>query len=297
MKKSRELKQGEITSMSFTPDELQAFNDILEKKLSVHRREMERVFEQRLQILRRELEQRLYTAQQELLHYVTQTLGEQQRGLQAVLKEKLNAQHVTIAQSVGQEVRLRQQQQQPQLASLVDRALAAQLLAIEELLNQRLAPQSGGDDVLPMSELAPQFEAIEVQTELAWEDLLDIFGKALDERFANLHEFTQVALRNIEHYFAAQLQTIQSQLQDSTLHDRQASVSSGNLANMQEVFQGIERLERIIESMQVAMTANHSLLSNRLYHHQQMPGERAHGTASMSSVQQSHSEGTNERSS
>jgi hypothetical protein len=31
-----------------------------------------------------------------------------------------------------------------------------------------------------------------------------------------------------------------------------------------------------MESMQVAMTANHALLSNRLYHHQQLPLERAH---------------------
>jgi len=28
--------------------------------------------------------------------------------------------------------------------------------------------------------------------------------------------------------------------------------------------------------MQVAMTANHALLSNRLYHHQHLPLERAH---------------------
>ena len=283
--------------MSFTPDELQAFNDILEKKLSAHRREMEHVFEQRLQTLRRELELRLYTAKQELFQNLTQKLGEQQHRLQAILTSKLSAQHATIAQVVGQEVRLRQQQQQPQFASLVDRALAAQLLAIEELLNQRLAPQLGGDDVLPPSEFAPQFETIEVQTELAWEDLMDIFGKALDERFANLHESTQSALRNVEDYIAAQLQNIQSQLQDSVIHDRQASVSSGNLSNMQEVFQSIEQLERIMESMQVAMTANHSLLSNRLYHHQQMPGERAHGTTSTSAVQPSHPEDANENGS
>jgi hypothetical protein len=28
--------------------------------------------------------------------------------------------------------------------------------------------------------------------------------------------------------------------------------------------------------MQVVMTSNHALLSNRLYHHQQLPFERAH---------------------
>ena len=45
---------------------------------------------------------------------------------------------------------------------------------------------------------------------------------------------------------------------------------------MQEVLRGIDHLERIIESMQVAMTSNLALLSNRLYHHQQLPLERAH---------------------
>ena len=45
---------------------------------------------------------------------------------------------------------------------------------------------------------------------------------------------------------------------------------------MEEVFQSIEQLERLIESMQVAMTSNHALLAHRLYHHQQLPLERAH---------------------
>ena len=45
---------------------------------------------------------------------------------------------------------------------------------------------------------------------------------------------------------------------------------------MQDVFTSIERLERIIESMQMAMTSNAALLSNRVYHHQQLPLERAH---------------------
>ena len=46
--------------------------------------------------------------------------------------------------------------------------------------------------------------------------------------------------------------------------------------NFQEMLHGIEHLEQIIESMQVVMTSNHALLSNRLYHHQQLPFERAH---------------------
>ncbi len=64
--------------MSFTADELQSFNDILEKKLAAHRREIERAFDQRLQTLRREIEQRFITAQREIITTLTQKLAEQQ---------------------------------------------------------------------------------------------------------------------------------------------------------------------------------------------------------------------------
>jgi hypothetical protein len=49
-----------------------------------------------------------------------------------------------------------------------------------------------------------------------------------------------------------------------------------NPTSIQEILHGIEHLEQIVESMQVVMTSNHALLSNRLYHHQQLPFERAH---------------------
>src|SRR5438094_8805834 len=83
-------------------------------------------------------------------------------------------------------------------------------------------------------------------------------------------------MRNSEQYLSAQLRALQSRLQDRAVKIREAQAYSGNLASMQEVYQSIEQLERIIESMQVAMTANHALLSNRHYHHQQLPLERAH---------------------
>ena len=51
-------------------------------------------------------------------------------------------------------------------------------------------------------------------------------------------------------------------------------MASVTLSN--EILRGIEQLEHIVESMQVVMTTNHALLSNRLYHHQQLPLERAH---------------------
>lgn len=262
--------------MSFTADELQSFNDILDKKLSVHRLEMERVFDQRIQTLRRELDRRLSILQQEIIQTLTQRQAEQQRGLQNALGQKLNSQQLNISQAVDTEIRQRQQQQLPQIENLIDRALAAQLLAIEELLNQRFSTQILGEPGVQASEHSPHFEAIEVQTELPWEDLIDIFGKALDERFARLNEMNQATMSNWEQYLSAQLRTLQTQIQDRALQIRHTQAYSGNLTSMQEVFQSIEQLERIIESMQVAMTANHALLSNRLYHHQQLPLERAH---------------------
>src|SRR5947209_6969834 len=233
--------------MSFTADELQSFNDILDKKLSVHRLEMERVFDQRLQTLRRELDRRLSIFQQEIIQTLTQRQSEQQRSLQNALNQKLNTQQLNISHAIDNEFRQRQQQQLPQIESLVDRALAAQLLAIEELLNQRFSTQTLEESGVQVPERPPHFEAIEVQTELPWEDLIDIFGKVLDERFALLNESTQSAMRHLEQYFVAQMRSMQTQLQNITSHNRQPQTHSGNITNMQEVFQSIEQLERIIE--------------------------------------------------
>ena len=279
--------------MSFTADELQSFNDILEKKLAAHRREIERAFDQRLQTLRREIEQRFITAQREIITTLTQKLAEQQKGLQATLSQKLNTQQMSITEALGYELKQRQQHQQPQLESLVDRSLAAQLLAIEELLNQRLSLQPFDDTALQIGGHPPPFEAIEVQTDLPWEDLIDIFGKVLDERFAKLNESTQAAMKSWEQYLSGHLHTLQLQLREEILYARQSQAYTGNLTSMQEVFQSIEQLGRIIESMQVAMTANHALLSNRLYHHQQLPLERAHASNHALSTTTPHSDGTN----
>src|SRR5437764_678331 len=149
--------------MSFTADELQSFNDILDRKLAIHRQEMERALDQRLQLLRHEIEQRLLATQQEVLRSLTQKLSELHKSLQTLLSQKFNDQQVSIAQTFSTEMRQRQQQQQPQLEGIVDRALAAQLLAIEELLNQRLAFQPMDDVSLQESEQPQDFEAIEVQ--------------------------------------------------------------------------------------------------------------------------------------
>ncbi len=290
--------------MSFTADELQSFNDILDKKLSAHRRDMERLFDQRLNKFRRELDQRLIAAQQEVIRVQAQKLSEQQSGMATILQQQLVDAQMRISQAVSKEVRQQQIDLAPQMSQaseaeraeqiegIVDRSLAAQLLAIEELLNQRLVYQTSDEVSLSMfsDENGPHFEAIELQTELPWEDLMEVFGKALDDRFAVLSTKTQTAALHLEHTLSSRIAVLQRQLFDELAHLPVHSYE-GALTNVQEVFQSIEQLERIIESMQVAMTANHALLSNRLFHHQQLPLERAHPAHPTHSMHPTHPSG------
>ena len=162
--------------MSFTPDEIQAFNTILEQKLAQHRREMERVFEQRLHNVKRDVDQRLASIQQEMTRTLLQGFGEQNRKLRGMLGELVVSTDEDVVDSVDNN---------------------------------------------------------EVETEIDFDDLSEVIRQVLDERLQVL----------------------------------------GDLRN---VFKSIEQLERIVESMQVSMTTSSSLLSNRLYHHQQLPLERAH---------------------
>ncbi len=257
--------------MSFTEDELQAFSTILEQKLLAHRREMERVFDQRMNEYRRELDQRLGTVQQDILRSSSQKLSEFQSRLDSVLSEKLNTQQTRITQAISHDVEQRQQQ----FEGSIDRMLAAQLLGIEQLLTQQLSLQTIEDTSITTGVRAPaQLEAIEVQTELPWEDLMDVIGKALDGRLSRINEAIQRSLKNLEQYLSVRLHS----LRDEYLHvQRQGQQPfDGSVTTVQEILHAIEHLERIIESMQVAMTANHALLSNRLFHHQQLPLERAH---------------------
>src|SRR5260370_41873827 len=79
----------------------------------------------------------------------------------------------------------------------------------------------------------------------------------------------------MEQYLSVRLHSLRDEFVRSQGHGPQ-SYYNGSATTIQEVLHGIEHLERIIESMQVAMTSNHALLSNRQYHHQQLPLERAH---------------------
>jgi hypothetical protein len=221
--------------------------------------------------LRRDFEQRLLSLQQEIICALAQKLSEQQVG---------------VAQAI--DGKFEREQEQQNADGMVEQPLADRLLAIEQLLHQQLS-----NGALAPVEQAPRFEAIEVQTDLPWDDLLAIFGKALDERLVTLkdslqsmvQETMQAVLKDGEQHLTAHLRALASHSQPS----------AGNLTTMQEVFTSIEQLERIIESMQVAMTNNHALLANRLFHHQQLPLERAHPAQSHHAQPQSQLPSTSDK--
>lgn len=258
--------------MSFTEDELQSFNTILEQRLMAQQREMERVFDQRMIAYRRELDQKFVTVQADALRTMSQKLSDFQIRLDTVLGEKLHVQQTRITQTISSDVEQRQQQ----FEGSIDRMLAAQLLGIEQLLNQHSRLQLPDDKPIAAGDSA-QLEAIEVQTELDWEDLIDVIGKALDDRLSMLNEAIQRSLKNLEQYLSVRLHSLRDEfLRNQASGQSQQALYNGNVTSIQEVLHGIEHLERIIESLQVAMTSNHALLSNRLFHHQQLPLERAH---------------------
>jgi hypothetical protein len=257
--------------MSFTEDELQSFNTILEQRLTAHRKEMERIFEQRIIESRRENDQHFFTMQQEILRNMALKLTEMQGRLESMFGEKLQTQQTRITQAINHDA----EQKNQQIESSLTRLLEAQLPGIEQLLSKQLQEvtlQSLEDTVMTANGVHP-LEAFEVQTELPWEDLSDMIGKALDERLSTLSEAISRSLQNLEQYLSVRIHSLRDEF---VRGQPQASALNGNHTSVQEVLHGIEHLERVVESLQVAMTANHALLSNRLYHHQQLPLERAH---------------------
>lgn len=258
--------------MSFTEDELQAFNSILEQRFAVHRQEMEQALDRRLDHFRQNIDDRFLTFQQQIVALLEQSAASAPSAPSSPgLDERLGEQQTRIAHLFSQEA----EQRTRQIEAMVDRMLAAQLLGIEQILGQHLVnrqPESG------VTDLQPRLETIEVQTELSWEDLVAVMGKALDERLVSLSDSLQQSVKNLEQYLSARLHGLRDELArlQSASHPAYNDSVVNDGTTVQEVLSGIEHLERVMESMQVAMTANHALLSNRLYHHQQLPLERAH---------------------
>ncbi len=260
--------------MSFTEDELQSFNTILEKRLQAHQRAMERVLDQSMIEYRRELDQRLRTMQVDVQKSVSQKLSDFQVSFGTTLSEKLSLQANQLVKAFQHEIEQRQQQ----IEANIDRMLAAQLLGIEQLISHYSSGQDAEETFDSENRSVPeQFDSFEVQTELTWEELVDLIGRVLDDRITVLNDAVQKSLKNLENSISVRLQSLCEELfydQTARKHD----FHEGGAASWQEILRGIEQLEQVMESMQVVMTSNHALLSNRLHHHQQLPFERAHAT-------------------
>lgn len=253
--------------MTFTQDELQAFNAILELRLTAQQREIEQAMEQRLFAIRDEMNRRITTFEQG----VKRELAEQLRAtLPLLLDPKLEDQQDVFARVVQQKIEANQQQQQQQLQATLENSLAAHLLGIEQIVGQRLSSSENETSLALIAEQQPDFNSIELHTEIPWDDLVSAVDKVLDERMSALYNSLLAAFKNTERYLLEQLR---GQRGAELAH---YSPQNDAIGNMRELFSSIEQLERIVESMQVAMTANHALLSNRLYHHLNLPSERAH---------------------
>jgi hypothetical protein len=260
--------------MAFTQDELQSLNTIMEQKLSAQRQELEQAFEKRLQAYKSEWEQYFMRSQHDLMHDISRGMNEQNAKLRDAIQQKLDRQHTHTLQIFTQTAN----QQQQRYEDVVEHSLAAQLLAFEQLLNQRLGPSA--PDLVPSYVSEPQvdFSSIEVQTEIPWEELIELIEHSVDERFTSLKASLLTVLEEHESSLTAQIQSLRDVV-DMRQKGLQFKEEPDSFMDLQDVFNSIAQLEHLIEAMQVAMTANSALLSNRLYHHQHLPLERAHPTS------------------
>ena len=221
--------------MSFTEDELQSFNTILEQRLNAHQRDMERALDLRMNEYRRELDQRLATVHSDVQRGVSQKLSDFQVRLETILSEKLNAQPARIIQTFDRDIEQRQQQ----FEGNIDRMLAAQLPGIEQLINQYSSRHEAGDLAITQGDPA-QLQAIEVQTDLSWEDLMNVIGKALDDRLSVLNDATQRSLKNLEQYLSVRLHSLRDEfLRNKTQGQGHQALYEENPTSIQEILHGI----------------------------------------------------------
>jgi hypothetical protein len=268
--------------MAFTQDELQSLNMIMEQKLSVQRRDLERTFEQQTQMLKRDWEQHVTTVKQDLLHSISQQLNEQHAKTREMLLQRIDLQQSHTIQSLDQKLEMQNQQQSQSYKDILEHALAAQLSEFEQIVNQR-PPASETQNDLSLAYLPDghsEFDAIEIQTEIPWEELAEMVDRALEERLITLKDSFISSLQSIEQEILQQMHALHTTLVQisSTFHAESTppTIKTSELATTQSILQSIGHMEHLMESMQVAITSNTSLISNRLYHHQRLPLEQAH---------------------
>jgi hypothetical protein len=253
--------------MSFTEDELQAFTTILEQRFAVHRQEMEQVLAERINTVQQTTEQILEQGVQDLHRAVDQVFVSRLELLEQTMDRILYQGMHSLQQSLEQLL--------DQRLNILQHSLELRLVASQReqaaLLEEWLTEQS------------KRFEAIEIQTELPWDELMGMVGRALDERLAFQQNIFQSQIKSLEQMLAQRLLALSDEFSRSQTAATQprgvvsAAAQEGSAATLR----GIEQLERVVDALQTAMTANHALLSNQLSHHQQLPPDRAHPLASV----------------
>jgi hypothetical protein len=148
--------------------------------------------------------------------------------------------------------------------------LAEQQNELKDAIIQRL-----GTTHVREEEVHPEgAEVVEIQADIAWEDLMNVIDRVVGERLSALEETLQLLVRNTEHTLLTELRSLQSDLVQAK--QRHTDTITTDITDPHAIFTSIEQLEHIMEALQVTMTANHTLLSNRLSHHQHLPLEHAH---------------------
>ena len=196
------------------------------------------ILEQKLALHRRELElsldQRMGMLRQEFKQYLT-----------------------AVEQDLLYNLPLRFVEQQNELKdAIIQRIGSYPSRAVEEEV------QAGGADV------------VEMQADIAWEDLMGVIDRVVGERLSSLEETIQLMVRNTEHSLLTELRNLQGD--QAQAKQRCTTTVSTDVSDLDAIFTSIEQLEHVMEALQVTMTANHKLLSNRLSHHQHLSLERAH---------------------
>ena len=266
--------------MAFTEDELQSLNSIVEQKLLAQSQTFIKYLDQRMQALTLDFEQRLtawYTRQQQHMQGAMSDLQRQQEQLQQEILQSL----AHYGEKSSQEAAQALNEYSRRIDTVVAQAFEEQLQELKQLLEQRPvgAAQEHADNYVPVTEM-PDFATLEVQTEIPWDELVDLMDSRLDERFSPLKADLMTALKNVEQHLTEQVNQLQGTLVHNLLGPLPAQYREHqpehSQNDMQEVFRSIAQLEHLVEAMQVAMASNNTLLTSRLYRHQQLPAEQAH---------------------
>jgi hypothetical protein len=258
--------------MAFTQDELQSLHSIFDEKLAAQRRDLERLFEQRLETQRHEIEHRLLLGQRELQHVLNNRLEERNKEAREGLQEGLRVLQLRFDQVLVHHIDLHQQEQLREFEASVENTLAAQLIAFEQLLSQHLsvgdlsANEAREPAMYTPANVQQDLGVIEVQTEIPWDDLVELVDRTFASRLDGLQQALTDLVKSSQSTIIEQMRSLRS-----TFEQPRVPVADSALV------QAVEQLERLVESMQVALVANDTFLANRLSLHQQLPSEQAHG--------------------